>query len=101
MAGGVGYAVVLATGDDAGRRKGADELQPRPGQNVVLELGFFLGKLGRDKVAVLREPGVELPSDYDGVMYISLDSAGAWKLVLMRELKRAGLDVNEGESNTA
>lgn len=98
---GVGYAVVLATADDEGRLKGADELRLRARQNVVLELGFFVGKLGRDKVTVLREPGVELPSDYNGVMYMPLDSAGAWKLGLVQELKRAGLDVNEGESNNA
>ena len=87
------YAVVLATGDDEGRRKYDPELplQPRARQNVILELGFFAGKLGRDKVAVLREADVELPSDFDGVLYITADSTGTWKNTLEQELRAAAL----------
>lgn len=98
-AAGVGYAVVLATGDDEAQLRGqsGNDLELRPRPNVVLELGFFLGKLGRDKVAVLRAPGVELPSDYHGVLYIELDSAGMWKNELARELKTAGLSVDDSK----
>jgi hypothetical protein len=51
----VGFAVVLLSPDDVGResKKQSDELCPRPRQNVILELGFFLGKLGRDHVVAL------------------------------------------------
>jgi predicted nucleotide-binding protein len=86
---GVGYAVVLLTGDDRGGLAGADPAgyQPRARQNVVLELGYFLGKLGRRHVCVIHEPGVEIPSDYDGVVYIPLDRDGAWQLRLAREMK--------------
>ena len=45
-------------------------------QNVVLERGFFVGVLRRDRVAVLYEQGVELPSDLQGVAWIPLDSPG-------------------------
>src|SRR5688572_9361229 len=57
----------------------------------VLELGFFLGRLGRDRVCALYADGVEVPSDYHGVAFVSLDSKMAWKLELARELKAAGL----------
>ena len=58
---------------------------------MILELGFFVGKLGRDKVAVLREADVELPSDFDGVLYITADSTGTWKNTLEQELRAAAL----------
>jgi len=83
------YAVVLLTPDDVGGPKPGSETNPRARQNVVFELGFFVGKLGRDKVAVLIEDGVEKPSDIQGLVYISLTD---WKRALVRELKAAGLD---------
>ena len=60
---------------------------------MIFELGFFFGKLGRDRVVVLMEPGIEKPSDIDGLVYISIDSAGAWKRELGRELEAAGISV--------
>ena len=65
------YAIVLMTPDDVGRVKGTDPAtdQPRARQNVVFELGYFFGKLGRDRVAVLNS-GVEKPSDVNGLVYI-------------------------------
>lgn len=87
------FAVVLLTGDDVGGLA-PDDLKPRARQNVVFEFGFFFGALGRNRVAVLHEDGVELPSDVNGVIYIPLDGAGAWKMLLARELKGAGLDVD-------
>ena len=49
----VGYAIVLATPDDDGRAKTEDDFRSRVRQNVVLELGMFLARLGREKVAIL------------------------------------------------
>lgn len=94
-AGEAAYAVVILTGDDEGRLKAAsDDLSPRGRQNVVWEYGFFCGALGRANVAVLYEEGVELPSDVEGVAYIPLDLAGAWRSLLARELRDAGIDVD-------
>jgi predicted nucleotide-binding protein len=91
----VGFAVVLLTADDMGAVKDdTAHLQPRARQNVVLELGYFLGLLGREFVCPLLQEGVEKPSDYDGVVYIPLDEPGAWMLSLARELKAAGIDVD-------
>ena len=81
------FAVVLLTGDDIGGLAGSQEVQSRARQNVVFELGFFIGALGRSRVAVLYEEGVELPSDMNGILYTVLDSEGAWKLSLGRELR--------------
>ena len=88
------FAVVLMTGDDEGGEHGTQQLRPRARQNVVLELGYFIGKLGRDRVVVLHEDEVEIPGDVHGVVYIPLDSAGRWRYDLMRELKVAGLAVD-------
>lgn len=85
------FAVVLATADDLGHAKVAADLEPRARQNVIFEMGFFVGLMGRENVAVLYEEGVELPSDYGGVAYTSLDSQGAWRQELARELNAAGV----------
>ncbi|QMU56410.1 MAG: nucleotide-binding protein [Candidatus Mycalebacterium zealandia] len=90
-----GFAVVLLTGDDVGALKEEEnEPQPRARQNAILELGFFMGKLGRNRVCALVEKGVKIPSDYSGVVYITLDKEGVWKLNLIKELKTAGLNVD-------
>jgi len=91
----VGYAVVLLTADDVGAtRTSPTDLQPRARQNVLLELGYFLGTLGRTHVCALREEGVEIPSDRSGVLYVPFDPAGAWKLRLATEIKAAGIEVD-------
>jgi predicted nucleotide-binding protein len=92
----VGFAVVLLTSDDRGGAiSETNEAQkPRARQNVILELGYFLGRLGRNRVCALYEPGVEIPSDYSGVLYIPLDEQGAWRLSLAKEMKAAGLAVD-------
>jgi predicted nucleotide-binding protein len=86
---GAGFAVVLMTADDLGNAKGAPDLNSRARQNVVFELGFFIGKLGPEHVAALVKNDIELPSDYDGVAYISLDKED-WQTKLGIELKEAG-----------
>jgi predicted nucleotide-binding protein len=90
------YAVVLLTADDVGRlaTDNPSKQRPRARQNVVLELGFFFSQLGRDHVAVLIDPGVERPSDIDGLVYIEFDPQGSWKLDLLREFPGAGLPVD-------
>lgn len=94
-AAGVGFAVVLMTPDDVGGPASApaDRLNPRARQNVVFELGFFIGELGADRVAALIKGSIERPSDFDGVVYISLDS-GNWKAELGRELQAAGYNID-------
>ena len=105
----VSYAIAILTADDMGYPigpQGTPRPRFRPRQNVVFELGFFIGKLGRERVAVLYrnqgmvskkafDPNVrlEIPSDYQGVVYIEMDDAGKWQIKLAKEMKAAGLSV--------
>lgn len=90
----VGFAVVLLTPDDLGRSVKEDQLKPRARQNVLLELGYFIGRLGRAGVCALKRGELELPSDYVGVVWEKMDDGGGWKWALARELKAAGHDVD-------
>ncbi|WP_083492096.1 MULTISPECIES: TIR domain-containing protein [Pseudomonas syringae group] len=74
--------------DDEGCAKGATPV-PRARQNVLLELGYFLGRLGRDKVFALKRGTVEILSDFAGVVWEARDGNG-WKQTLGRELEAAG-----------
>jgi hypothetical protein len=91
--GNTSFAVILLTGDDVGGKKNSNSHSTRARQNVILELGYFLGKLGRDRVCALYVPGVELPSDLHGLLYVELDDNGGWKHSLRVELEAAGLPV--------
>ncbi len=92
----VGFAVVLLTADDKGGPASAayESLQPRARQNVILELGYFIAKLSRKRVCPLLAKGVEVPSDYAGVVYVELDESGAWKTKVAKEMRAADLDVD-------
>lgn len=88
------YAIVVLTADDEGGRKDQGERRPRGRQNVVFEMGYFFGILGRSRVSVLLRPGVEKPSDMDGIVYIAFSDDDAWKLELFRELEHASIHVD-------
>jgi len=91
----VGYSIVLLSPDDVGAAiTDKENLKPRARQNVLLELGYMAAKLGRTHVCALKKGDVEIPSDLLGVLYIDIDTAGAWRLMLGRELKAAGLNVD-------
>jgi len=104
----VGYAFVLLTPDDLGGfvetgsiwtrpkrlRKFLKTAHTRPRQNVVLEFGYFAGKLGRDKVACLLKKPVEQPSDMQGIVYLSFkESLMEIKEEIGKELKAAGYEI--------
>ena len=92
----VGFAVVLLTADDRGGlvRAATDTYKPRARQNVILELGFFLGRLGRDRVAAIFDTDVEMPSDYSGVLFLPYDDAGTWQFPLAKEIRAAGIPID-------
>lgn len=91
----VGFAVVLLTPDDVGAAKDdKGNLRPRARQNVVFELGFFVGSLGRQRVCALLKGDVEIPSDFAGVLWMPMDPQGAWCFKLVQEMRAAGLDVD-------
>ncbi|WP_375504867.1 TIR domain-containing protein [uncultured Jatrophihabitans sp.] len=88
------FAIILLTPDDEGRAKGTDDWKYRARQNVVLEHGYFIGRLGRPRVVALHKGDVELPSDLNGVIYKPVDPAGAWKYDLAKELRAAKIEVD-------
>ena len=87
----VDFVVALWSADDWGRKKrlkkrnGKIKNNHRARQNVIFETGFFIGKLGREKVIVLYDMKVEIPSDYHGILYIPLTDN--WKFKLQEEIK--------------
>lgn len=92
----VDFAVVLYTECDLGRVKECDVDQEkyRARQNVVFEHGYLISRLGRKNVCALVKGNVETPGDINGVIYVSMDPAGAWKLQLAKNMKASGLKVN-------
>jgi len=101
-AGGAAYAVILMTPDDLGQlRPGLLPVgvapaapAPRSRQNVIFEMGFFIGQLGTDRVCALVPPGVERPSDYDGIVYVPFDDQEGWQRKLVTELHAANVPVS-------
>ncbi len=94
----VGFAVVLLSPDDlahAAREPLPAEAKPnRALQNVILELGYFMGKLGRPRLVALYRHGTDLLSDIHGLAYVLFDDGGHWKFKLAQELAAAGYDVD-------
>lgn len=86
----VGYAIVILDRDDTTPNR----LLTRGGQNVIFEFGYFVGLLGRDRVACLIQDGVEVPSDIAGIRYIRFhESIGEAKDEIVKELRAAGYKV--------
>lgn len=93
IGGSASYVIVLLTPDDIGQTSSAHsgglDPNPRARQNVVLELGYFIGKIGRENIVVM-DGGVERPSDLAGLSYVSYPGTN-WKDDLRKELKHAGV----------
>lgn len=101
----IGFAIILLTADDMGVSKRDMERESkekdykadpkaRARQNVVFEMGYFIGKLDRAHVFLLMESGVEKPGDLDGIIYTPVDSEGVWKFKLAKRLDAVGYSVN-------
>ncbi|MBK9416334.1 MAG: nucleotide-binding protein [Flavobacteriales bacterium] len=84
-----GYAIALLTPDDSQLDGGK-----RARQNVVLELGYFMGRLGKERVRMLLKGGIEMPTDLSGVLYERYDEHGAWKIKLLKEIMAVGIYVD-------
>jgi predicted nucleotide-binding protein len=89
----VGFAVIILTPDDVGSLKG-ETPQPRARQNVLLELGYFIGKLTRRRVCTLKVGELEIPSDWRGVVDEPYDASGGWRQTLARELEAAEYEID-------
>lgn len=87
----VSGAICLFTADDLGRAKADPNEQPRARQNVVFEAGYFMGKLGRDRVVIIAESGLELPSDMQGIVYTNKSN---WETDALKDLKAMGYPID-------
>ncbi len=67
------FAVLVASGDDSTVSRGI--AAPSPRDNVLLELGMFIAKLGRHRTFVVskREPHAKFPSDLAGVEIVTFE----------------------------
>lgn len=91
----VNFAVILMTPDDIGYfYQDENNKKYRARQNVVFELGYFIGRLGRTNVAAIVKGDIEIPTDIDGVVYIGVDNNDAWKMLLAKEIKAAGFKID-------
>jgi hypothetical protein len=90
------FAVVLITPDDVGGLS-KDALRPRARQNVIFELGYFIGLLGPEKVCALVAGTVERPSDFEAVVYVPYGANTGWRADLARELRGAGIKFDPGK----
>jgi predicted nucleotide-binding protein len=88
----VGFSVVLLSPDDLSIQNEKEVNRAR--QNVIFELGYFIGKLGRDRVVALYKNTVEIPSDYSGVLYVEFNSFASWKIQLCKELNEVGFNID-------
>jgi hypothetical protein len=86
----VSFVFALVTPDDLVQISEVTYGQARP--NVVFELGWFYGRLGRNRVCILLQEGSRTHSDLDGVVRIQFRESIEEKLgEIERELDAAGL----------
>jgi len=97
----VGYAFILLTPDEIAYTIEQDKLsdlerkkEKRARPNVIFEFGYFVGKLGRNRVCCLYRGDIELPSDLGGLLYKKIDDKFSTQAFeIMKELKAAGYQV--------
>lgn len=98
----VGYAFVLLTPDDIAFLKSEKELPDekrkynyRARQNVIFEFGYFVGKLGRNRVCCLYKDGTEIPNDISGLLYKKVvNEVEEVAFSIIKDLKAVGYELN-------
>jgi predicted nucleotide-binding protein len=83
------YAIALLSPDDK-----LEDGSKRPRQNVILEIGYFIGRLGKERVRLIKRGDIEIPSDLHGILYENYDSPGVWKMKICKELIAVGIFVD-------
>ena len=83
------YAIALLSPDDM-----LFDGSKRARQNVILEIGYFIGRLGKERVRILKKDDIDIPSNLQGILYENFDASGAWKMKLCKELLAVGIYVD-------
>lgn len=98
------FGIVLLTPDDFGYSKaeGADKAQPRARQNVVLEMGMLISAVGRKNTVILKKGHLEVPSDANGILYLSYnDHVKETVPRLVERLKLSGFNIDSNKITSA
>ena len=90
----VGFGIILYTPCDEGKNKKEETLKNRARQNVVLEHGYLMAKIGRNNTFALVKDKVETPGDISGMVYTKMDDNKAWSYALAKELKESGYKID-------
>lgn len=92
----VGYAFILLTPDDIAYPVNfEDKKEKRARQNVVFEFGYFVSKLGRNRVCCLYKRGVTIPTDIAGLLYKDIEENVEEKAFsILKDIKAAGYKIN-------
>lgn len=84
------YAIALLSEDDT-----LDSGEKRARQNVIMEIGYFIGKIGKSRIRIiLKGDNIEIPSDLQGILYERYDKQGSWKIKLLKEMLAVGIYVD-------
>lgn len=88
------FAIILSSPDDYGYSviDGKDKIKYRARQNVIFEMGYFVGKLGRERTLTILKGELELPNDIQGVIYKK--DTEDWQPYLAKKLSKLGYNVN-------
>ncbi len=92
------FGIVLMTPDDVGyaKKDGPEKSEPRARQNVVMEMGMLISAIGRQNVAILKKGHLEVPSNVDGIIYLSFnDHVKETVPKLVDRLREAGFDLEQ------
>jgi len=87
-----GFAFIIMTPDDLIKIPGKEEEYSQARPNVIFEVGWFYGRLGRNRVCILFKKGTKIHSDLDGISRIEFNESVTEKVPeIENELRAAGL----------
>ncbi len=85
------FAVVLLPANALDTTTAVTKLLSR---ELLLELGYLRGVLGRDRICFLLSGNAAKTLPWNGILSLHMDDARLWHLLLARTMKQAGLDVD-------
>jgi len=96
---GISFVIAILSADDWVYPKSGKpgEAKIFADQKVVFHLGYWIGKLGRDKVFALfyDQRSFRWPTEHFDVIYTPLDRNDAWKKELKKRLTQSGITITE------